>query len=320
MSDAAVRSRSSSEPAGTGRDWPPISAAALALQARFGPDRYRVSPPLLRSGVTVARLRTRSDDAAVDSAFTADGDIVSVHLAPLQARFWIDGRPKPLAVTPAGSTCLIGRGSPSRALIPGGADAIHVHIPRPALEAAAEDQLEWSHGAPLFLHIGERVRDPLLEQLARNMAAATEAGGAAERLYADTLTQALTAHLLRRYSNLSAPRRDDPVRGGLTPRRLRQVVEHMEASLDQNLVLADLAALAGLSVHHFCRAFKQSTGQPPHAWLSARRVERIKHLLADPQLSLTEIALRTGYSSQSAMGAAFRRATGDTPSTWRRSL
>ena len=299
---------------------PAVPLAARTLQSHFGADRYELRAPLLRSGVTVARLRTRTGEAPVDSAYTADCDILKVSLTPFRLEVLSPGAHKGEAFIAAGSSCLIEQGTTTHALLPGGAEAIHIHIPRASLEHAAEDQLEWSFEAPLHLHFGQQVRDPLLEQLARRTASALDSDGAADRLYADTLAGALLAHLLRHYSTASVAAELQTARGGLAPRQLSRVKAHMRAALDREVTLAELAAMVDLSVHHFCRAFKQSTGQPPHAWMNSQRVERIKALLGERELSMTEIALMTGYSSQSAMGAAFRRATGASPSAWRREL
>jgi AraC family transcriptional regulator len=81
-----------------------------------------------------------------------------------------------------------------------------------------------------------------------------------------------------------------------------------------------LAALVRLSPHHFCRAFKQSLGLPPGRCHAHRRIERAKQLLGKPQCSVMEIGLSLGYSETSSFTAAFRRTTGLTPTTFRRSL
>ncbi len=89
--------------------------------------------------------------------------------------------------------------------------------------------------------------------------------------------------------------------------------------LADDCALADLAVIAGLSPHHFCRAFKRSTGLSPNAWLTERRIERAQELIAkNPRMGLTEIALCVGYQSHTSFGQAFRRAMGLTPSQWRR--
>jgi AraC family transcriptional regulator len=75
-----------------------------------------------------------------------------------------------------------------------------------------------------------------------------------------------------------------------------------------------------LSPYYFCRAFKQSLGMPPHRYHNSRRIEHAKTLLAKPELSVTEIGLTVGFSETSSFTAAFRKATGQTPTGYHRSL
>jgi AraC-like DNA-binding protein len=79
-----------------------------------------------------------------------------------------------------------------------------------------------------------------------------------------------------------------------------------------------LSGLVGLSAHHFCRVFKQSTGLPPHRWQVRQRVEKAKVLMLDADLSLAEIAVATGFADQSHFTTVFRKATGSPPHAWRR--
>jgi AraC family transcriptional regulator len=131
------------------------------------------------------------------------------------------------------------------------------------------------------------------------------------------------AALLTLGSRLVALSRAKPVRtpqGGLAPWQVRRATAYMMDNLDNEVGLAELGVLVGLSPSHFCTAFRRSTGRPPHAWLTEARMERAKALLANPRLSLTEVAQTVGYGGQSAFGAAFRRVTGKTPSAWRREI
>jgi AraC family transcriptional regulator len=75
-----------------------------------------------------------------------------------------------------------------------------------------------------------------------------------------------------------------------------------------------------LSPYYFCRAFKQSLGMPPHRYHNSRRIEQAKTLLAKPELSVTNIGLTVGFSETSSFTAAFRKATGQTPTGYQRSL
>jgi AraC-like DNA-binding protein len=108
-------------------------------------------------------------------------------------------------------------------------------------------------------------------------------------------------------------------RGGLPPVVTQRICEYMESHLDQKIGLEALASLAGLSTHHFARAFQQSVGMPPHGYLLSRRLDRAEQMLRDTRLPLSEIAVATGFSDQSHLARHFRRRTGMPPSLarWR---
>ncbi|HEY0300251.1 MAG TPA: AraC family transcriptional regulator [Rhizomicrobium sp.] len=107
-------------------------------------------------------------------------------------------------------------------------------------------------------------------------------------------------------------------RGGLTPRQLRQVTERLEQCAADDFHLQDIAATIGLSLSHFCHAFKASTGMPPYRWHLNTRVRRAQKLLADTTDSLADVALASGFADQSHFSRAFRRVTGSSPGQWRR--
>jgi len=109
-----------------------------------------------------------------------------------------------------------------------------------------------------------------------------------------------------------------PVVGGLSPMVLRRAIERLRSDSDADVSLAALAADAGLSRFHICRAFKESTGLSPHAWLRQYRLEQAMNMLRDTDVSVVSVAAALGYASQTAFAAAFRKLTGETPSDWRR--
>src|ERR1700735_921924 len=105
----------------------------------------------------------------------------------------------------------------------------------------------------------------------------------------------------------------EPSRGGLSPAITRRVCDYIEGHLDEKIRLEGLAALAGFSTDHFARAFHQSVGVPPHAYLLQRRLEQVEHMLRKTHAPLSEIALATGFSDQSHLARHVRRWAGMSP-------
>lgn len=101
--------------------------------------------------------------------------------------------------------------------------------------------------------------------------------------------------------------------------QLRKVVQFIGDHLDQPIVVDDLGRLVGLSSAHFAKAFKQSFGEPPHAFIMRRRVDRACELLLSTQKTLSEVAVDCGLSDQSHLCRLFRRYAGLSPAAWRRS-
>ncbi len=109
-----------------------------------------------------------------------------------------------------------------------------------------------------------------------------------------------------------------PSRSGLAPWQLRRAKEMFRADLSANLSLQRVAEACKLSVSHFSRAFKVSTGEPPHQWLLTARIERARDVLADSATPLVEVADMCGFADQSHFSRVFARAMGSSPGAWRR--
>ena len=102
-------------------------------------------------------------------------------------------------------------------------------------------------------------------------------------------------------------------RGGLPATAMRRLQEYVETHLSENVDLPVLAGIAGLSVFHFAREFKRTAGVTPHYYLLKKRVERANTLLSRTDLSLSEIALASGFFDQSHLTRRFRQILGATP-------
>ena len=105
--------------------------------------------------------------------------------------------------------------------------------------------------------------------------------------------------------------------GGLPSHQLRQIIDYVEAHLDQEIKLETLAQLLKMSQFHFSRLFKQAIGLSPHQYLIQQRVERAKHLLKTSDRLIVEVALECGFNSHSHLSKQFRQLTGVTPKAYR---
>ena len=99
---------------------------------------------------------------------------------------------------------------------------------------------------------------------------------------------------------------------------LRKVLRRIDERLGEELRLADLAGILGMSAFHFARIFKEQIGESPAQYVQKRRTERAIEMLRDSKLPLSEIAYRTGFSSQSHMSRRVKDMTGLTPRRVRR--
>ncbi|MGH7014250.1 MAG: helix-turn-helix domain-containing protein [Stellaceae bacterium] len=162
--------------------------------------------------------------------------------------------------------------------------------------------------------------DPFIEQIAlavsRELSAETSAG----RLLVESLGHALSAYLVHHYPQVPLGAKAlGPSGRPIDDRRMSRVMEFIDARIEEQFTVADLAAVACMSPAHFARSFKMTVGWSPHQFVSRTRLELAKRMLADRHRSLSDIALATGFSSQSNFSRAFRDATGTTPGNYRTS-
>lgn len=163
-------------------------------------------------------------------------------------------------------------------------------------------------------------RDERLARLTLDLAGELQQKEAGQEMVIAALVEQLIVHLLRHHSNV---RRSDELelsRAGLVDRRIRRAIELMHAHLSRELPLEEIAAAAFLSPFHFARLFKKLTGASPHAYLATLRVARAQVLLAETDLSVSEVSTRVGYSSPSHFTKAFRQATGLAPRAYRAAI
>jgi AraC family transcriptional regulator len=139
-----------------------------------------------------------------------------------------------------------------------------------------------------------------------------------DRRYFEAIGIVLVHELVRSGADVRVAR--PLLRGGLAGWQQRTVTAYIQKNYAKQIPLATLAQLVCLSPCHFSRAFKQSFGVPPSQYHVERRIEHAKRLLANRQLSVTEIGEEIGFLSSNAFATAFRKVTGATPRAYARSL
>jgi len=163
--------------------------------------------------------------------------------------------------------------------------------------------------------------DRVTLHLALALAAMTGQPHTVDPLVAEQLGMTFAVCVARLLAQQPAVSEEPARRHAISPNRLRRVLDYIEASLgEQNLSLARIAAVAHLSPFHFSRAFKLATGTAPHRFVVERRVDRAKVLLADPDVSLAEIAAAVGFANQAHFSTMFRRLTDMSPRQYRQGL
>jgi len=210
-----------------------------------------------------------------------------------------------------GSICVIPSGQLYRARLDGESEHLAIYVEPSLLVRAAAD-----FRSPTSVEVVEKCAacDPIISNVGMALLAELESQSLGGRLYAESLANVLAVHLLRHYTTADLEHR---IIGGLSGHRLQLVLEFVADNYGTDLSIADLAQVAGMSLFHFAREFKRSTGTTPHQYLIKLRIERAKALLAESKLPLVEVGFRSGFSHQSHFTRLFRRITGTTPHSYR---
>jgi AraC family transcriptional regulator len=193
-------------------------------------------------------------------------------------------------------------------------DSLRFHAPQAALDELAAEQ--GARRIRSFRAPAHGQRDLVMFGLAQTLAAAMESPREVNALFVDYIALAFFAHVSLNYGGamIGGPGK----RGGLAPWQLHRALEYIDANLDGDPSIRLLAAECRLSSSHFARAFKATTGVPPHRWLMNRRIERASELLINETLTICEVAQLCGFVDQSHLARVFARSRGCNPASWRR--
>jgi AraC family transcriptional regulator len=196
-------------------------------------------------------------------------------------------------------------------------DTLHIFLPaKPFADTVLQDfDIDPARARLRYEAVGY---DPFVEQIALAISRELEFESSSGRLFIESLGHTLSAYLLHRYSEsaFNVKSHGDRVKP-MDHRRLARVIEFIHGHIEENFTVADMAAVACMSPAHFARSFRARTGQSPHRFVSRKRLELAEQMLLDPYRPISEIALSTGFSSQSNFSRAFRGVTGMSPGDFR---
>jgi len=243
---------------------------------------------------------------------------ISVCLDPIVTEFALDGRRTFAGEFRPGMLALIPAGARPWAVQRGSARKLHLAVPHALILDALTQERSGRAPAERALTRAGVMHDPSAARLCRRLLATLNDPRTGSAMLFDALALELAVHMARHWTARSTP--SEPGTPPLAPAVLNRVLEAMRADLACDSPLSDLAVVAGLSPTHFCRAFRASTGKPPHKYLLGLRLERAADLLATTRLSIGEIAASVGYDDPGYFARMFRRDLGLTPSVYRREL
>jgi len=216
---------------------------------------------------------------------------------------------------PDASITIIPAGAHYRWCMTGPIDLAHVYVDVARLNYMIESDFDRDPTKVQLLDaVG--VTDPLLSEIIKTMLVEVLSGTTEHSAYFDRLFDLALGQLALRYSTIQFV--TARARHSLAPRRLRHVLEYVEAHLSESIHLDDLARVANLSRYHFSRAFQNSVGDSPLAFVGRRRLEAAKHILKQTDHPLSVVAKLCGFLSQSHFSASFRKYAGCTPTLYRK--
>lgn len=214
--------------------------------------------------------------------------------------YWEHGRPAPSASLRDGDTMFLDLRRDPAIVLDQPFHAILFQLPHRALGAIGD----------LDCRLGAGLTDLTIRNLGVVIQTALAHPGRISPQCVEHTHLALVSYVAQAYGG-----RLPPVQGGLAPWQERKA---KEALLEGALALKDVARECGLSVSHFSRAFRETSGLAPHQWLLRQRLETAKRLLATSRMSLAEVAIASGFGSQSYLTRFFSRRIGVSPGVWRR--
>jgi AraC family transcriptional regulator len=296
-----------------------------AFGDRLGRSFHLSDPPVLRSqtrrGARLAVTELRIDKAGYGMTSPMGNDdayLVCLNLRKQSTHeLWCDGRSVCSTSCESGTTYMLDLRRDPIMYIGDPLHSLYFYIPRQAIVEIGEE-LGKRNVSGLAIHPGECFRDTIVGSIGQTLLPIFNKAPAANQALIDHLLLGLCVYMVSTYSGSSM--RSDIVRGALAPWQQKLVTQMMRERIFEGISINEMAEACGLSAGALARGFKKSIGMSPHQWLLSRRVDMALELMADPDISLADIAFNAGFSDQSHFSRVFTQKMGVAPGAWRKSL
>lgn len=197
---------------------------------------------------------------------------------------------------------------------------IDFHLAPKVMEDMATQALDIDGKSAIEMPHKLNVRDQQLEKLALYIFNESKKDNPYGQLFIDTAAQLFSVHLLNNHCIMTNKRVIQESKSTLTSDRFKKVKDFIEEHIQEDLSLPELANSVNLSVYHFSREFKQTTGCSPYQYVTQRRIDKAKHLLATTSLPIDHIAWQVGIKRLSHFSTLFKRSVGVTPTAYRKNV
>lgn len=295
-----------------------------AFGDRLGRSFHLNNPPVLHShtrrGVRLAVTELRIDQPGYGMTSPMGSDDAYLVCLNLRAQstheLWCDGRSVCSTAYESGTAYVLDLRRDPIAYIGDPLHSLYFYMPRQAIGEASEE-LGKTGMVDLAVPPSQCFQDAIVNNIGQTLLPIFNKACAPNQALVDHLLQGLCTYMASTYGGSS--KRPEVVRGALAPWQQRLVTQMMRERTFEGISINELAEACGLSSGALARGFKKSTGMSPHQWLLSHRVDLALELMADPDVSLADIAFNTGFSDQSHFSRVFTQKMGVAPGAWRKS-
>jgi AraC family transcriptional regulator len=190
----------------------------------------------------------------------------------------------------------------------GSAEQLVVELDLARIRVANEDDYFPSELSPSHQFL---IRDPHVAFLLLKMMAEAKSGCPSGSIFAQSISVALGAYILGRYTSQCT--RQTQSRAKLSGMQLSRIRDYVHANISSDLSLHELARDSRLGAPRLCQLLKNTLDLTPHQYVVRERIFESLSLLSSGRMSISEVALATGFADQSHFTNVFKKVTSITP-------